>query len=68
MLKLCPSVPHQDRLNKEWRRVNRCLRRYSGPVRATLVAYWKSSGNAGNPRYLLSIIHRLDNGKLKEII
>lgn len=68
MLKLAPSVPHQDRLSKDWRRANRTLRRYSGPLRANLVAHWKSSGNAGDPRHFLSLIHRFDNGKLKETI
>lgn len=51
---------------RDWRRARKALRRYDGRVKAKLQSHWRRNRQqSDNPRHLISLIHRYDNGNLQ---
>ncbi|CAM5208413.1 hypothetical protein OURE66S_03602 [Oligella ureolytica] len=51
---------------RDWRRARKALRRYNGRVKAKLQSHWRGNRQqSDNPRHLISLIHRYDNGNLQ---
>lgn len=61
------QAPHKRRqLVRDWRRARKALRRYDGRVKAKLQSHWRRNRQqSNNPRHLISLIHRYDNGNLQ---
>lgn len=58
------EIRDRNRQAADWRRARQKLRSYPGPVKAAIKHKWQHCEWPANPKYLLSMMHMYDNGRL----